>query len=210
MNSIRRLARAMAAAAALAIGAGAALGQTFTSSGAITIPTFGPATPYPSVINVSGVTQPIRAMQVVLTGLSHTWPADIDMLLVGPGGQTAVIFSDVGGNGDIVSQEFILTDGFPALGTGQLTGGVFTPTNLDGGADGFSSPAPAAGPNASLSVFNGLSANGTWTLYVTDDTGSDGGSLASWSLRFNDAYSIPAQPATELVTYQGKLENAGA
>jgi hypothetical protein len=209
MNSIRQMARAMAAAAALAIGAGAAWGQTFTSSGAITIPVGGSATPYPSVINVSGVTQPITRMQVVLSGLSHTFPNDIDMLLVGPGGQTARIFSDVGGGADLVNAQFILTEGYPALTDSPLSSGVYAPTNLPDAADPFPAPAPPASASASLSVFNGLSANGTWTLYIVDDVSADSGSLASWSLRFNDAYSVPAQPAGQTVTYQGKLENAG-
>ena len=33
-----------------------------------------------------------------------------------------------------------------------------------------------------MSDFNGLSANGDWTLSITDDANQDGGNLISWSL----------------------------
>ena len=42
---------------------------------------------------------PISDVNVQLTGLSHTFPADIDMLLVSPGGQNAIFMSDAGGGG---------------------------------------------------------------------------------------------------------------
>src|SRR5205823_6355568 len=48
----------------------------------------------------------------------------------------------------------------------------------------FPSPAPR-GPYAApaLSTFNGLSANGTWSLYIYDEYPGDGGSIVGgWSL----------------------------
>lgn len=199
-----------AATAAVGLLAAAASGQTFTSSGAITIPVSGPTTPYPSIINVTGVTGPITRLQVVLSGLSHTWPDDIDLLLVAPTGQTVVLMSDAGGSFDLSGVELVFTDGFPSLGSTQIASGIFAPTSLPG-SDTFGPPAPAGPYGVALSAFNGISANGTWTLYVVDDVGGfDGGSIASWSLRINDAYTIPPQPATSNVTYQGKLENNGS
>src|SRR6185369_17236005 len=44
------------------------------------------ATPYPSTLNVTGVTGNIVRMTVTLTNLSHGFPDDIDILLVGPTG----------------------------------------------------------------------------------------------------------------------------
>jgi hypothetical protein len=65
---------------------------------AIAIPDSGTSTPYPSTISVSGLSPVGGLCSVELKGISHTFPGDIDVLLVGPGGQNAVIMSDVGGS----------------------------------------------------------------------------------------------------------------
>ncbi|MFM6671066.1 MAG: S8 family serine peptidase, partial [Dolichospermum sp.] len=56
----------------------------FSNPNPITIPDSGTSTPYPSTINVSGLSGNINSLKVTLTNLSHTWPDDIDVLLVGP------------------------------------------------------------------------------------------------------------------------------
>jgi hypothetical protein len=71
-------------------------GATFSNTGAITIPDSGAATPYPSEITVSGVTGTVTKVTVSIYDLNHTWADDIDMLLVGPGGQTVMLMSDQG------------------------------------------------------------------------------------------------------------------
>ena len=55
------------------------------------------ATPYPSTCVVSGLSGSIRDVNVQPHGLSHTYPDDIDMLLVSPDGQNAIFMSDAGG-----------------------------------------------------------------------------------------------------------------
>ncbi len=54
----------------------------------IDIPASGAASPYPSTIRVGGQGPVLFDVKVQLLGLNHTWPDDIDMLLVGPGGRT--------------------------------------------------------------------------------------------------------------------------
>ncbi|MFM6308461.1 MAG: hypothetical protein ACKPGB_09370, partial [Dolichospermum sp.] len=54
----------------------------FSNPNPITIPDSGTSTPYPSTINVSGLSGNINSLKVTLTNLSHTWPDDIDVLLV--------------------------------------------------------------------------------------------------------------------------------
>ena len=56
-----------------------------------------PATPYPSTCVVSGVTGTVSDVNVNINGLTHTYPDDIDMLLVSPDGQNAIFMSDAGG-----------------------------------------------------------------------------------------------------------------
>src|SRR5262249_47054047 len=72
----------------------------FSNTANIPIPqagSIGTASPYPSLISVSGLTGPIQRVRVTFNGLSHTQPDDLDILLVGPGGQAVMLMSDVGG-----------------------------------------------------------------------------------------------------------------
>ena len=63
-----------------------------TNTTPIVIPDIGLASPYPSVINVSGLAGTITNLSVTLNNLSHTWAADMDILLVGPTGEKVMIF----------------------------------------------------------------------------------------------------------------------
>src|SRR5262245_2087328 len=59
--------------------------------GPITINDASQATPYPSNCVISGVSGAITDVNVQINGLNHTYPDDIDMLLVSPDGQNATI-----------------------------------------------------------------------------------------------------------------------
>ena len=48
-----------------------------------------------------------------INGLSHTYPDDIDMLLVSPGGQNAIFMSDAGGSFDVVDCNLTIDDEAP-------------------------------------------------------------------------------------------------
>lgn len=162
-----------------------------TNAGAITIPAAGtgaatgaPSSPYPSAINVAGIAGTVTKVTATITNFSHTFPSDVDILLVGPGGQTALLMSDVGGGTDAVNATLTFDDAGAPIGA-TVVSGTFSPTN-SGAGDLFPAPAPI-GPysNTALSVFNGVNPNGTWSLYVVDDAGIDVGSIAGgWSLNF--------------------------
>lgn len=148
---------------------------------------------YPSTINVSGMTGTITVVQAALNGLSHTFPDDVDVLLVGPGGQSVMLMSDVGGGSDISAVDLIFEQSASSQlpDSTQVTSGTFRPTNFagnttlePGGVDNFPSPGPGQGSySSSLSVFNGTSPNGTWRLYVVDDERIDTGQMANgWAL----------------------------
>src|SRR5438552_4232213 len=82
------------------LGGMALTNRTFSNSAAISIPSSGSsgkAGPYPSVISVSGVSGQVAKVTVTLLGLRHTYPDDIDVLLVGPTGQSLILMSDSGG-----------------------------------------------------------------------------------------------------------------
>ena len=67
---------------------------TFSNPASITIPSVGVGTPYPSNITVSGLSTSIAAVTVTLSNLTHTFPDDIDLLLVSPSGRKMIIMSD--------------------------------------------------------------------------------------------------------------------
>lgn len=161
--------------------------QHCAAPGAITIPSSGPASVYPIQVPVAGIATPLLSVRVQVFGLSHTWPDDIDMLLVGPDGRQMLVQSDVGGSTDAVNLSYVIADtgADPLPDTGPLVAGTFRPTNVDA-TDSLAAPAPAApytspapaGTATLGGVFAGGLANGNWHLYVMDDTGSDSGSLA--------------------------------
>ena len=82
---------------------------------------------------------------MTLTGLQHTYPDDIDILLVGPGGQNATVMSDAGGSSDVSSINVTLDDEAAQQlpDAGQLTTGSFRPANWFEDVDPFPAPAPA-------------------------------------------------------------------
>ncbi len=165
---------------------------TFSNSTPIVIPSSGAAVPYPSNIAVSGLTGTISKVTVSLNGLSHTFPEDVGMLLVGPGGQKFIILDGVIGGTPWVNINYTLTDtaAGPIPKPGTPASGSFKPTSYFAG-DVFPPPAPG-GPNQEpapagsatfASVFNGANPNGTWSLYVFDFAAGDAGSLAGgWAL----------------------------
>ena len=143
------------------------------------VPGEGPASPYPSTITVSGAGV-IQSLGVQLHDVSHGFAADLDVLLVGPGGQSVVLMSDAGASTPIVNASLLFRDGAPALSSPLVTG-LYRPTNV-GTGDAFPAPAPAGPYGDTLSVFNGTNANGVWSLYALDDFAADGGSIGGWSL----------------------------
>lgn len=166
---------------------GTTVTQTFTNSGAITINDNAAAAPYPSTITVSGVSSYSR-VTVKLNGMSHTFPEDIDIIVVAPGGQKAYVMSDVGAGTDIVNVTLTFDDNAAsALSTGTISSGTFKPSNIDTTTDAMPAPAPAAPYATTFAGFSGLggAVNGTWSLYVRDDVGQDSGTISGgWSLIF--------------------------
>ncbi len=186
---------------------GTAVGNTTsTSAGPITINDNAPATPYPSTINVAGAGT-LQRLQVRLNGMSHTFPSDVDILLVGPGGQKVMLMSDVGAGLDISGVDLTFADGAPLMTTGQIVTGTYAPTDLLPG-ENLPGPAPAGPYGTALSVFTGTNPNGTWSLYVLDDTGSDSGSLGGFSLIMTTAANDYVPTTGQLIFPAGTTTQA--
>ena len=156
-----------------------------TNASAITIPDSGKGTPYPSAIAVAGLAGAVTRVSVTLRGLSHTYPDDLDVLLVGPAGQTVLLMSDCGGSADINNVTLVFDDSAAASlpNSSQISSGTYKPTNFDTSSDTFPTNAPAGPYGSVLAAFNGVNPNGNWMLYLRDDSSSDAGSLAQgWTL----------------------------
>jgi subtilisin-like proprotein convertase family protein len=157
--------------------------------------TVGTGNPYPSNITVSGLTGTISNITVTLNNLNHTFPDDLDILLVGPTGTNLVVMSDAGGSIDVSNLTFTFDDAAAASISdgGPFGSGTFKPSQFVAG-DTFPPPAPAPSANTTLAAFNGTDPNGTWSLYIVDDTGVDQGVLGNgWSLNITTtASAFPA------------------
>lgn len=145
------------------------------------------ALPYPSIIDVAGLTGTVQKVTVTLSNLSHPWPGDIDGLLVGPEGQSTMLMSDAGGDSASgVTLTFDDDAPLPLPLYDALVSGTYKPTNYEGN-DGtnevFAAPVPAGPYGTNLAVFNGTNPNGSWKLFVRDDEGQLSGRIAGgWSV----------------------------
>lgn len=194
---VRRLAFGLSLCAlALAPIAGAAPATTYGPGGPIAFVDGMPAAPYPSTITVSGAPIFVTDVNVILTGITHDFGDDIDMLLVGPTGKTVVLISDAGNGDPVTAADITLDDaaGAPLPDESALTTGTYKPSNYFSATAGcpnedpdpFPAPAPVPAPvyGSLLSGFNGTNPNGDWDLYVLDDCTlfAPTGSIATWSL----------------------------
>ena len=146
------------------------------------------ATPYPGLLTFTGLEGTVSKVTVTLSDFNHASPEDVDVLLVGPQGQQALLMSDVGGNLEVGALTFTFDDdaaGPLPDGNVVLVSGVYQPTDYPdaNGNDIFPAPAPAGPYTTPLSVFNGIDPNGDWALYVRDDAPAEPGDISGgWSL----------------------------
>lgn len=125
-----------------------------------------------STITVAGFTGFIADVNVNIN-ITHTWDSDLNVTLISPAGVRVPLFAGVGGSGDNFVNTVLDDEASTAI-----TAGV----------------APFTGsfrPTGSLALLDGVSANGTWTLEVTDTAGGDTGTLNNWRLDILDG-----EPAT--------------
>ena len=129
-----------------------------------------------STINVAGFANFIADVNVTLN-ITHTYNSDLQLTLISPAGVRVLLFSGVGGSGDNFVNTVLDDEATLAIG-----GGTAPFTN-------------SYRPASALSAFDGVSANGTWTLEVTDLAGGDTGTLNNWTLNFLDGERSTASRA---------------
>ncbi len=103
----------------------------------------------------------------VLVNITHPRPNDLLLELVAPGGGTRI---------QLVNQVF---DSGP-----NFTNTLFDDEAAFTIANGSAPYTGSFQPEEPLSTFDGLDANGTWTLEITDLVSGNVGTLNSWQLRF--------------------------
>jgi subtilisin-like proprotein convertase family protein len=128
---------------------------------------------------------------------AHTWANDLTITLTAPNGVVRTLWAGADGSASFRDVTFDPTSATAhgALSVG-LPGGPLPGNCIDGGPN-FDTQEIASPqlPNAG-SIANGLfnyttgSANGTWTLSVTDPGFGDGGILSAWSIEFSPLCSI--------------------
>ncbi len=164
------------------------------------VPANSAGLPYPSTVTVSGMTGVITNVTVTMNNFQHTFATDIDLLLVGPGGQKFILMSDASSSSGLdTAVTFTFADNGVALPTsGNITPGTYLPNDTTAG-DTFAAPAPAGpyvspgpvGAGTLNGTFGGTDPNGTWQLYSMDDAGGDLGTLDSWCLNISTSDATP-------------------
>jgi subtilisin-like proprotein convertase family protein len=198
-----------AALGVLALSAGSAGAATYSNPAAITIPDSGTATPYPSTISVP-TAGTITKVTVTLSGFNHAFPDDVGVLLVGPSTARAELMDGVAEGMAATSLTFTFDDAAAATlpcNDVALASGTYKPTDCDPLSETYAAPAPAGPHGELLSAFNGTNQLGTWSLYVQDFNGGDGGSISGgWSLTItSSATAVRMTGFTATANRQGAL-----
>jgi hypothetical protein len=153
----------------------------------------GPSGLYPSPIVVSGLSGTVTDVNVSLIRIRtrgdnnsppQHWVEDIDVMVSAPTpSKNVTLMSDAGGDNDISQGPVVdvnLT--FDDQAANQLpadvkfASGTYRPVDDDDDmgeaqpVDVWDAPAPTPTESTSLSTFNGIDPNGTWNLWVVDDT----------------------------------------
>jgi hypothetical protein len=206
---------ALAASAYALIAAPSAGATTYNNDAPIIMPgPTGKASPYPSQITVSGTAGPITDVNLGLDGVTHTAPEGIAIALVAPSGQALEIQCGAGGLTDAAGLFLTFDDlGAQLPDDDPLASGTYKPTSYcaDGpfpppGPLSYGSP-PPFGSATFATAFNGLSAIGTWNLFVQDLVDPDSGSIpGGWSLDVHP--DVTPLPATDPAPPKKKCKKA--
>jgi len=182
---------------------------------------FSHTAPYPTVIFVgdgvnTDITNSVSTVSVKLSNLTPGASTDLHMLLVSPDHSHALDFwSNAGGSSGNGVGAYNIQDGgsqLPCAST--LTPGTYGPTSCSADSnptsDGFTpgppnpapqvpasfSLAPPAGSSSFETAFNGATAHGAWSLYISNESGSTTTTASGgWCLNITAATGHPTTTA---------------
>ena len=163
------------------------------------IPT-GPAV-VPSTIEVAGAGAYLTDLDLI-TNITHTFAADLDITLRSPAGTVATITTDNGAGNDNVFAGTTFDD--QANPAGQVPYATNNGLATDHAYVNNQVATPLV-PEEALAAFSGENPNGTWTLTISDDLAGDGGTLQSWQL---DIQSLSGAPEASPASYASSTPTA--
>ena len=117
--------------------------------------------------------------------VTHTYVGDLTATLISPAGTQIQLFAAKCGGGTDILATFDDSGSVLECGSGPAIGGKIIPAQP-------------------LSVLNGLSSEGTWTLRVADSANQDGGQINAWSLNICGAQaplSVVKNALSDLAVY---------
>ncbi|WP_158265703.1 S8 family serine peptidase [Blastopirellula marina] len=118
--------------------------------------------------------------------IDHTWDSDLTVVLIAPNGTQITLFSAVGGSGDGFKGTILDDD---------------ATTSISGAS------APFTGrfrPSGNLSLLEGMSTAGTWTLRVTDAFAADVGTLNLFSIHFSVTSPLEIDPLDDVAIHHSQ------
>jgi hypothetical protein len=160
-------------------------GNTYCNSGTISGNNSAATLPYPSVVDVTGLSgESVDTVSVTLQSFSTNDPNGLHMLLVSPDGNHTLDFWGEAGAAPAGTGSYTLEDGAGSIPNGAISPGTYSPTanfTTDNFALGTPIGAPAPQPPGSFSLAGpagtktfetsmlGATATGNWLLYVDNE-----------------------------------------
>jgi Zn-dependent metalloprotease/subtilisin-like proprotein convertase family protein len=154
-------------------------GNVKSNTTPLALPDF-PAAGVSSSVTISGSSNANAVIAITLDSLTHTYDGDLKIELIAPNGSVITLANSVGGSGrNFIRTRFVPTGTAIASGAAPFTGS-FTPSQAFSSLTG--------------------SANGTWSVRVTDQGSVDVGTLWKWTLELpgNSITSYSWTPSTGL------------
>ena len=183
------------------------------------------ADPYPATVTVSGGPSVIGSVRVTLYDVAVDMPDNMDVMLVSPGGRAFVLMANAGGTNpnSPATLNFTDTAGQVIPDNGPLVTADYEPTSY-GSVAAFPPPAPTSfnlpgstvggtGTETLFGNFGGTNSNGVWSLYVRDDSLTEGGVVGNiaggWGIEFLGTTAANASLAGRVTTADGRpIRNA--
>ncbi|MCC9609444.1 S8 family serine peptidase [Blastopirellula sp. JC732] len=154
---------------------------TYETTGPIKLPTYG------SIDIPLTISDNLQIADAdIWLDIDHTWDSDLTVVLIAPNGTQITLFSAVGGSGDGFKGTILDDDAATLIGSGK---------------------APFTGrfrPTGNLSLLEGMSTEGTWTLRVSDSFASDVGTLNLFSLHFSVTSPLAIDPLDDVTIHHSQ------
>ena len=174
------------------------LSQTrFDNTTSFTVPDLGPATLYPSTIQVAGLNDYLADIEIIIPSIFYVGDyEEMEMLLESPDGQQFFLMSDV----DLGPFFGLFTDLSFSLSADQLidrqtadSRTPFLPSDYGGTPDTLPAPGPGVVNKLPRHLYplEGINPNGNWKLYVYNSRANQvtGAFEEGWSIVITDSSS---------------------